>query len=105
MNKKIIMILTLAISFLTFPAFADIGAVAPISSAPMFTMAKASDKTTVTAEAMMIRGSQSQTASCQTCHSPDRRPISHRKDTSHVKHNQINQKPIVTAGAVFMHPD
>ena len=102
MKKIITMILTMAALCFAFPAFADIGAVSPISTAPVSIVAKASAETTVTA---VVMGSQSQTANCGQCHKPDRRPISHRKDMKHIKHNQTNSKPIVLAGAVFMRPD
>ena len=103
MNKKIItMILTVVSLCFVFPAFADVGAVAPISTVPVSYVAKAGEEPIMTATVM---GSQSQTASCQTCHSPEKRPISHRQGKSYVKHNLTNKKPIVLAGAVFMHPD
>jgi len=102
MKKIITIMLTMFALCFAFPAFADIGAVAPISTTPVSIVAKAPTETMVTA---VVMGSQSQTANCSQCHKPHERQISHRGKVRHIKHNQTNSKPIVLAGAVFMHPD
>ena len=102
MKKIITMILTVVALLTVLPAFADIGAVAPISSVPMSIVAKAPDVTMVPAAAT---GNPSQTANCGTCHKPDRRQISHRGKIEHMEHNLTNKKPIIIAGAVHLHPD
>ena len=51
MKKIITMILTVVALLTVLPAFADIGAVAPISSVPMSIVAKAPDVTMVPAAA------------------------------------------------------
>lgn len=97
MKKIISMIIALAVLCFAFPAFADTWASAQVG---MATTAVLKAPAAVAGEEIATTDT-GQTTNCGACH----RAVNRRPGLTDVKFNPVNSKPLIFAGAVFMHPD